>query len=106
MPANNGADNMLPKNEKKGHPPNSLILYLQTFTALSSCGLSEQLPTLSGTPCRLPGVWAARAGALALSLLRLPRKFVFDPTEVGIYHCINRCVHRAFLCGIDELTSK
>ena len=27
---------------------------------------------------------------------RIPRKFVFDPTEVGVYHCINRCLRRAF----------
>ena len=37
---------------------------------------------------------------------RIPRKFLFDPAEVGIYHCINRCVRRAFLCGTDELTGK
>ena len=37
---------------------------------------------------------------------RIPRKFVFDPTEVGVYHCINRCVRRAFLCGTDILTGK
>jgi hypothetical protein len=22
---------------------------------------------------------------------RLPHKFVFEPHEVGVYHCINRC---------------
>ena len=37
---------------------------------------------------------------------RIPRKFVFDPTEVGVYHCINRCVRRAFLCGTDEVSGK
>jgi hypothetical protein len=37
---------------------------------------------------------------------RIPRKFVFDPTEVGVYHCINRCVRRAFLCGTDSLSGK
>ena len=36
----------------------------------------------------------------------MPRMFVFDPTEVGIYHCINRCVRRVFLYGTDELTGK
>ena len=35
---------------------------------------------------------------------RIPRKFLFDPAEVGIYHCINRGVRRAFLCGTDDFT--
>ena len=35
---------------------------------------------------------------------RIPRKHLFDPAEVGVYHCINRCVRRAFLCGYDPLT--
>lgn len=26
---------------------------------------------------------------------RLPRKFVFEPQEVGGCHCINRCVRRS-----------
>ena len=26
------------------------------------------------------------------SMPRIPRMFVFDPTEVDVYHCINRCV--------------
>jgi hypothetical protein len=25
---------------------------------------------------------------------RTPRKFLFDPEEVGVYHCVNRCVRR------------
>ena len=30
------------------------------------------------------------------------RKDVYDPSEVGIYHCFSRCVRQAFLCGEDE----
>lgn len=37
---------------------------------------------------------------------RIPRKFVFDPSEVGIYHCVNRCVRRAFLCGTDQVSGR
>jgi len=37
---------------------------------------------------------------------RTPRKEVFQEDEVGIYHCINRCVRRAFLCGRDAYSGK
>jgi len=29
------------------------------------------------------------------------RSQVVGPAVVGIYHCVNRCVRRAFLCGED-----
>ena len=35
---------------------------------------------------------------------RTARSEVFDPAEVSVFHCINRCVRRCFLCGIDPLT--
>ena len=37
-------------------------------------------------------------------MARMPRKYVVEETEVGVYHCINRCVRRAFLCGTDPVT--
>ena len=37
---------------------------------------------------------------------RIRRRFLIDPTEVAVYHCINRCVRRSFLCGKDPLSGK
>ncbi len=34
------------------------------------------------------------------------RSEIYDPNEVGIYHCVSRCVRRAFLCGEDALSGK
>jgi hypothetical protein len=39
-------------------------------------------------------------------MARLARADLFDPSEVSILHCINRCVRRCFLCGDDPLTGK
>jgi REP element-mobilizing transposase RayT len=35
-----------------------------------------------------------------------PRHEIVDCDEVSIYHCIARCVRRAFLCGVDALTGR
>ena len=35
---------------------------------------------------------------------RRPRKDVFIPEEVNVYHCFNRTVRRSFLHGLDPLT--
>ena len=39
-------------------------------------------------------------------MARPPRKEVFEEDVVGCYHCINRCVRRAYLCGDDPVTGK
>jgi hypothetical protein len=31
------------------------------------------------------------------------RSQIVPPDEVGVYHCMARCVRRAFLCGVDPL---
>jgi REP element-mobilizing transposase RayT len=34
------------------------------------------------------------------------RRYIVDEDRVGIYHCIARCVRRAFLCGADSYTRR
>lgn len=34
------------------------------------------------------------------------RHTVVSPEEVGVYHCVSRCVRRAFLCGWDEYSGR
>ena len=34
------------------------------------------------------------------------RKDIVIEGEVGIYHCVSRCVRRAFLCGEDPVSGR
>jgi hypothetical protein len=34
------------------------------------------------------------------------RRQIVVEDQVGVYHCIARCVRRAFLCGVDTYTGQ
>jgi putative transposase len=38
--------------------------------------------------------------------MTLPRSQYVQDGQEGVYHCFNRCVRRAFLCGTDSLTGR
>ncbi len=35
-----------------------------------------------------------------------PRSHIAPPDLAGIYHCVQRCVRRAFLCGVDHYSGR
>jgi hypothetical protein len=35
-----------------------------------------------------------------------PRGQIVSADEIGVYHCIARCVRRAFLCGVDKIADR
>jgi hypothetical protein len=39
-------------------------------------------------------------------MARTPRGEIFEEDTVGCYHCVDRCVRRAFLCGSDPVSGK
>ena len=38
--------------------------------------------------------------------MRYPRHQLVDPASPGFFHCVSRCVRRAFLCGSDAYTGR
>ena len=46
------------------------------------------------------------AAPATLPPMGYPRRLYVPPDSPGMYHCVSRCVRRAFLCGQDPLTGR
>jgi hypothetical protein len=49
---------------------------------------------------------AGRIGACDPAPMTRPRSHIVPPDVPGTYHCIQRCVRQAFLCGVDKYTGR
>ena len=38
--------------------------------------------------------------------MAIARRLLVDPTRSGVFHCVSRCVRRAFLCGRDTYSGR
>lgn len=44
--------------------------------------------------------------ATGVAMARVPRSDVFDPREVSVFHCMNRCVRHGYLLGEDASSGR
>ncbi|MCH2097262.1 MAG: hypothetical protein MK142_02620, partial [Pseudomonadales bacterium] len=59
-----------------------------------------------GAQDRANATTAAQRRLAQHSHMGYPRAFTVDPEQPGFYHCISRCVRRAWLCGEDPVSGR
>lgn len=64
-----------------------------------------QVSENSYTPTRRLLTDASRQGRHAVAMT-YPRNQLVPPGSPGVYHCVSRCVRRAFLCGEDRYSGQ
>ncbi len=55
---------------------------------------------------RYTGPYRGAAARATLVCMGYPRRLYVPPDTPGTYHCVARCVRRAFLCGHDPVTGR